>query len=74
MATKNTTSQKTRVINLLAKGYRLSPAQIATRLKTSTSRARFVVSDLRDLGYDIVTNRSVKKNGSVVNTYSLSSF
>ena len=71
MANTNKMSQKDRVASLLTRGFKLTSTQIANRLRTSPNRARFVISDLRNAGYDIVTDRKVSKNGTVTNTYSL---
>lgn len=69
MATNKT--QQTRLITALSSGSDFTTSQIATRLNVSESRARFLITELREKGYAIYSNRKTLKNGAVANVYRL---
>jgi biotin operon repressor len=58
------TTQKDRVINALSSYRPVSAATLANRLNTSTSRVRFLISELRNGGYFIDTIRRNRKGSS----------
>lgn len=64
-------SQQTRLINALTTGNDFTTGQIASRLNVTESRARFLITELREQGYCIYRNRKTLKSGSVANVYRL---
>lgn len=66
-------NQQTRLINILSTSGPLTTAQIASRLRVTTSRARFLVTELRARGYAIYTNQKSVKNGNTKSVYVLGS-
>lgn len=68
MATRK--SQKDRLVTALNSGYDFTTAQIANRLNVSDSRARFLITELRQEGFAIYTNAK-EINGMSVPVYRL---
>lgn len=68
MATRK--SQKDRLVTAFNSGYDFTTNQIANRLNVSDSRARFLITELRQDGYAIYTNKK-NINGSSVPVYRL---
>lgn len=66
----NAKSQKDRLVTAFNSGYDFTANQIASRLNVSDSRARFLITELRQDGYAIYTNRK-NINGSVTPVYKL---
>lgn len=64
-------NQQTRLINILSTSGPLTTAQIASRLRVSASRARFLVTELRSRGYAIYTNQTFNKSGDLKSVYVL---
>ncbi len=63
-------SQKTRLVTAFNSGYDFTTNQIASRLNVSNSRARFLITELRQDGYAIYKN-SKSINGSLTPVYRL---
>lgn len=68
MATRKT--QKDRLITAFNSGYDFTTNQIASRLGVTPSRARFLVTELRQDGYAIYRNQK-NINGHPANVYRL---
>lgn len=64
-------NQQTRLITAFSSGYDFTTGQIASRLNVSKSRARFLITELREQGYAIYSNRKTLKSGTVANVYRL---
>jgi predicted ArsR family transcriptional regulator len=64
-------NQQTRLITALSSGADFTTNQIASRLNVSESRARFLITELREQGYAIYRNRKTLNSGNVVNVYRL---
>lgn len=64
-------SQAARLITALNSGSDFTTGQIASRLNVSESRARFLITELREQGYAIYSNRKTLKSGNVANVYRL---
>ncbi len=63
-------SQKNRLVTAFNSGYDFTTNQIATRLNVSLSRARFLITELRQDGYAIYKN-SKSINGTLTPVYRL---
>jgi predicted ArsR family transcriptional regulator len=63
-------SQKDRLVTAFNSGYDFTTGQIASRLNVSDSRARFLITELRQDGYPIYKN-SKTINGSDTPVYRL---
>jgi len=63
-------SQKDRLVTAFASGYDFTTNQIANRLNVSGSRARFLITELRQDGYAIYKNRKTI-NGVTTPVYRL---
>ena len=69
MATRK--SQKNRLVTAFNSGCDFTTNQISSRLNVSGSRARYLVSELRQDGYAIYRNRKTLNSGATVNVYRL---
>lgn len=65
-------SQKNRLVTAFNSGYDFTTNQIASRLNVSLSRARFLITELRQDGYAIYKN-SKSINGTLTPVYRLGS-
>ena len=63
-------SQKNRLVTAFTSGYDFTANQIASRLNVSDSRARFLITELRQDGYAIYKN-SKSINGTLTPVYRL---
>lgn len=68
MATRK--SQKDRLVTAFNSGYDFTTNQIASRLNVSDSRARFLITELRQEGWAIYSNKK-SINGANVPVYRL---
>lgn len=66
----NRKSQKDRLVTALTSGYDFTTSQIANRLNVSESRARFLITELRQEGFAIYKN-SKSINGVTTPVYRL---
>lgn len=66
----NRKSQKDRLITAFNSGYDFTTNQIASRLNVSDSRARFLITELRQDGYAIYKNAKTI-NGATTPVYRL---
>ncbi len=65
-------SQKSRALRAFKSGYDFTPRQLAGRIGASTeSRARYVVTELRQDGNAIYRNVKTGRNGERLSTYRL---
>lgn len=64
-------SQKDKLITAFNSGADFTENQIASRLGVSLSRARFLVTELRQDGYAIYRNYKTLSNGTPATTYRL---
>lgn len=67
----NGKTQKTRLITAFKSGADFTTNQIANRLNVSESRARYLVTELRQDGYAIYRNRKTFNSGHTANVYRL---
>jgi len=64
-------SQKDKLITAFNSGSDFTENQIASRLNVSPSRARFLVTELRQDGYAIYRNTKTLSNGTPATVYRL---
>ena len=69
MATRK--SQKDRLVTAFTNGCDFTTNQIASKLNVSNSRARYLVTELRQDGFAIYRNRKTLNSGNTVNVYRL---
>lgn len=67
----NRKSQKTRLLTAFQNGNDFTTGQIASRLNVSRSRARYLITELRQEGYAIYRNRRTFASGNEANVYRL---
>lgn len=71
MATRKPQTQRAKLAVAFRSGYDFTTNQIASRLKVSNSRARFLVTELRQDGYAIYKNRKQFNDGKTAAVYHL---
>lgn len=68
----NSKSQKSRALRAFKSGYDFTTRQLARRIGAqSESRARYIVTELRQDGNAIYRNTKTSSNGSKISTYRL---
>jgi len=71
MSNTNRKSQKSRLLTAFRSGHDFTTRQIANRINVSESRARYLVTELRQDGNAIYRNRKTFAYGDVANVYRL---